>query len=195
MADSLARRWRDAFWQTSQTYETAQRLREAANTERLGLWTQELTSVVIETCRAVGWQAAAKRNILDLLPIRRQEYLALDVMAFAESKSKWRFPVAVVELENSKRDDVVGYSLWKVLCVRSALRIVFCYRRDVEQGTKLLRYLSDEVFQAFDLQDRAGIEGQTLLVIGSRSDAVNFPYGFFKWWELSHNASSFSLFR
>src|SRR5690242_10754428 len=111
MTDSLARRWRDAFWQTSQAYETAQRLREAANTERLELWTQELTSVVIETCRAVGWQAAARKNILDLLPISRQEYLALDVMAFAESQSKWRFPVAVIELENSKRDDVVGYSL------------------------------------------------------------------------------------
>ena len=195
MSDSLARRWRDAFWQTSQAYETAQRLREGANTQRLGLWTQELTSVVIETCRIVGWQAAAKRNILDLLPIRRQEYLALDVMAFAESQSKWRFPVAVIELENSKRDDVVGYSLWKVLCVRAALRIVFCYRRDNEQATNLLRYLSDEVFQAINLKDRPGIEGQTLLVIGSRSDAANFPYGFFKWWELSHNASSFSLFR
>jgi hypothetical protein len=195
MADSLARRWRDAFWQTSQTYETAQRLREAANTERLELWTQELTSVVIETCRAVGWQAAARRNILDLLPISRQEYLALDVMAFAESQSKWRFPVAVIELENSKRDDVVGYSLWKVLCVRAALRIVFCYRRDLDQGTILLRYLSDEVFQAFELQDRAGIEGQTLLVIASRSDAANFPYGFFKWWELSHDTSRFTLFR
>jgi len=193
MASSLAHRWRDAFWQTSQAYETAQRLREAANTERLGIWTQDLTSVVIETCRAIGWQAAAKRNVLDLLPIRRQEYLALDVMAFAESQNKWRFPVAVMELENSQRNDVVGYSLWKVLCVRAALRIVFCYRRGVEQSTSLLRYLSDEVFQSLNIEDRTALEGQTLLVIGSRSDAAHFPYGFFKWWELSHNSSRFSL--
>ena len=193
MAISHAHRWRDAFWQTSQAYETAQRLREAANTERLGLWTQELTSVVIETYRAVGWQAAAKRNVLDLLPIQRQEYLALDVMAFAESRNKWRFPIAVVELENSKRDDVVGYSLWKVLCVRAALRIVFCYRRDVEQSTSLLRYLSDEVFQSLRMEDRTALNGQTLLVIGSRSDAVHFPYGFLSGG--SYNLSRFSLLR
>lgn len=148
MASNLARHWRDAFWQTSQAYETAQRLREAANTERLGLWTQELTSVVIETCQAVGLQAAAKRNILDLLPIRRQEYLAIDVMTFPRSRTR-------------------------PCCVTWAARFS----------------------SPLALEDRAKIEGQTLLVIGSRSDAARFPYGFFKWWELSHNSSSFSLIR
>lgn len=195
MESSLAHRWRDAFWQTSQAFETAQRLREAANTERLGLWTQELTTVVIETCHSIGWQAAAKNNLLNLLPIHRQEYLALDVMAFAESQNKWRFPVAVIELENSKKNEVVGYSLWKVLCVRASLRIVFCYRRDNQKAESLLHYLSNEVFQSFDIKDRANIEGQTLLVIGSRDDAERFPYGFFKWWKLDHNSARFNLVR
>lgn len=33
-----------------------------------------------------------------------------------------------MELENSRDSERIAYSLWKVLCVRAELRIVFCYR-------------------------------------------------------------------
>ena len=75
----------------------------------------------------------------------RSEYLALDAVAFEATQkaplSRWPFPVAVFELENSRQDAKVTYSLWKVLCVRAPLRVVFCYRRDVSAGSALVRHL------------------------------------------------------
>lgn len=191
MSDALLQNWQDAFWQTSQAYEASQRLRHAASTERLAIWTQELTTVVIGACSALGWKAAAKRNVLDYLPVPREEYLSLDVMAFAGNGKTWEFPIAVMELENSKSDVTVGYSLWKVLCVRAELRLVYCYRRNVDESTRLLEYLTAEVFQAFKTEDRAKIGGRTIVVVGSKSDAHRFPYDFFKWRELDHGTGKF----
>lgn len=141
----------------------------------------------------MGWQASAKWHELDLLPMRGSEYLALDIMAFAGGDRRWRFPVAAIELENSRSDDRIAYSLWKVLCVRANLRIVFCYRPDAQQGAGLVRLLADDVVHALSLTERARLDGETVVVVGSRADAELFPYGFFKWWRLEPNTSEFEL--
>jgi hypothetical protein len=65
----------------------------------------ETVGVVAEVCREMGWQTAARRRRADVLPISRSEYLALDAMAFAPLSAGWPFPVAVFELENSRKDD------------------------------------------------------------------------------------------
>lgn len=114
-------------------------------------------------------------------------------MAFARGDNRWRFPVGVMELENSRDDDRIAYALWKVLCVRADLRIVFCYRHRAEEGSKLVRFLRNEVVSAIDLADRIALDGETLLVVGSRADSATFPYGFFKWWRLETNTGSFRL--
>jgi len=93
----------------------------------------------------MGWQTAVKWHRGNVLPISRNEYLALDAMTFAPASVAWPFPVAVFELENSRQDDKVAYSLRKVLCVRVPLRIVFCYRHDVTVGSALVRHLDDAV--------------------------------------------------
>jgi hypothetical protein len=56
----------------------------------------------------------ASGELPEALPESRHEYLALDVMAFAPGEQRWRFPVAVMELENSQAEDRIAYSLWKV---------------------------------------------------------------------------------
>jgi hypothetical protein len=117
---------------TVQRHESFALLREAAIRGQLAKWTGALTGVVCSTCEAMGWKAAAKGNRSTLLPVPRQEYLALDVVAFEPAGDRrWRFPIAAIELENSREDDKVAYSLWKVLCTRADLRIVFCYRKTV----------------------------------------------------------------
>ena len=83
----------------------------------------------------MGWRGAARGHRSDLLPVARSEYLALDIVAFETTGDRrWRFPVAVFELENSPADDLVAYALWKILCVRASLRVMFCYRRDAATG-------------------------------------------------------------
>lgn len=169
-------------------------LREAALGGRLMTWTKALTAASVETCARLGWEASAKGHESELLPVRRGEYLGMDVIAFAPGEPRWRFPLAVMELENQTLEDAIAYSLWKVLCVRASLRVVFCYRKEAAQAGPLKSHLEDEVIGSMDLRTRAALEGDTLLVIGRRAGAETFPHGFFAWWRLDANTGRFENF-
>jgi hypothetical protein len=188
----LAKDWFSRFMEVVQKHESSTPLREAAIQGQLGRWTTALTDVICATCAVNEWESSAKGHLTTLLPVARSEYLALDVVAFErEGERRWRFPIAAFELENSRDDDLVAYSLWKVLCVRTKLRVVFCYRRDVAEGNCLVRYLSEQVAHAMEIQDRAALSGETMLIVGSRSEAATFPYGFFKEWMFDLNIGKF----
>src|SRR5690242_12583010 len=105
MAHALASQWFSGFMETARRHESAGALREAALASQLRDWTRALTAVVVGSCGAIGWQGAAKGHQSRLLPVSRQEYLGLDVIAFEpEGQRRWRFPIAVFELENSTED-------------------------------------------------------------------------------------------
>jgi len=192
MAHALAERWFTKFMETVRGHEAAGLLRDAAIRAQLGEWTRALTAVVVATCEAMEWRGAAKGHRSSLLPVSRQEYLGLDVIAFESAgQRRWRFPIAVFELENSTEDDRVAYSLWKVLCIRTQLRVVFCYRQDGAEGARLVRHLSVEVAKAMELSERAALVGETLVVVGSRDESKSFPYGFFKDWVFDTNVGRF----
>jgi hypothetical protein len=193
MEEGIAPCWYQRFIETLQQHPSAPALKDAALQQQLGKWTELLTAVVVAACQSSAWAAAARGHRSSLLPVSRQEYLSLDVVAFEQvGDRRWRFPVAIFELENGRADDAVAHSLWKVLCVRAALRVVFCYRPDTAQGSRLVRQLSDEVARAMEVQDRAALSGQTLLIVGSRNDAATFPYGFFKDWLFDTNSARFA---
>jgi len=186
--------WKEAFLRTVQHYENAGLLRSAAQDERLADWTAHLTGAVVQTCDSLGWVSAAKGNKLHILPVPHCEYLTLDVMAFSPtSAGGWCFPVAVAELENSPDERRIAYSLWKVLCVRSDLRIVFCYRRSFDDAPKLVSYLGRVVVAALTIEDRMSLKGETYVVVGGKNDSAAFPYGFFKWWQLDKNTGNFNV--
>ena len=185
--------WRATFNDVVQRRQDAAALKEASMNGSLRKWTQLLTGAVVETCENLGWSASAIGHKLELLPVAQSEYLALDVMAFGDGQQRWRFPRAVIELENSLKDDRIAYSLWKVLCVRAELRVVICYRRTSSGAGSLVQFLSDQVLGGMGVHGRVMLEGQTLVVIGSREESAYFPYGFFKWWELNVNTGKFQL--
>jgi hypothetical protein len=192
MEGSLAEEWYAKFMETLPRHDASTGLRDAALKVELAPWTQALTAIVVGTCEGMGWKSAARGHRSSLLPVPRQEYLGLDVVAFEPAGDRrWRFPVAVFKLENSLADDRVAYSLWKVLCVRAQLRVVFCYREDSTAGSKLVRHLGTEVAQAIKGTERPGLVGDTLLVVGSRNESRTFPYGFFKEWLFDANLGRF----
>lgn len=184
--------WQSAFWEAIQAPQNAGAFKDAAVYERLGDWTRTITTVAVTVCKSMGWQASAKGHRLELLPEARNEYLALDLMAFPDGEKQWRFPVAAMEFENSKKDDRVAYSLWKILCVQAKLRALFCYRRNPEEGVALVRSLREDVVGAMGLVSRAALGGETVVIIGNRDESATFPYGFFKWWILDTNTGSFT---
>ena len=194
MMDELPTRFRAALMETLSDENHAGPLREAALAARLMSWTRALTSAAIDTCSRLGWDASAKGHESQLLPVSRGEYLGLDVIAFARDERRWRFPLAVMELENQVREDAIAYSLWKILSVRATLRVLFCYRKEASQAGPLKTHLQDEVIGSMNLGTRAALEGDTLLVIGRRAEAETFPHGFFAWWQLDANTGRFENF-
>jgi len=194
MADELSSRFRAALMDTLKEERHAEPLRAAALGGRLMPWTKAITSAAVDACARLGWIASAKGHTSELLPVSRGEYLGLDVIAFARGERRWRFPLAVMELENQAREDVIAYSLWKLLSVRATLRVLFCYRKEASKAGPLKTHLQNEVVEAMDLGTRAALEGNTLLVIGRRADAETFPNGFFAWWQLDANTGRFENF-
>jgi hypothetical protein len=193
MACGLADQWFGKFIEMVRHHDASVTLRDAALAAELGPWTRALTTIVVGSCEEMGWKSAARGHRSSLLPVPRQEYLGLDVVAFEPAGDRrWRFPVAVFELENNLADDRVAYSLWKVLCVRAQLRVVFCYREDSTEGSRLVGHLSTEVARAIKDSERTGLGGETLLVVGSRNESRTFPYGFFKDWLLDASLGRFA---
>lgn len=174
--------------------KAATKLREAAVAGDLTRWTQALTSLVARSLRELGLEVAAKGHRCSTLPVEREEYLALDVAAFPGAECAWRFPVAVCELENSATDAVVAYALWKVLCIRNALRVVICYRGVRSDAPRLIELLTDSVVGAMPLTDRERLRADTLVLVGSRNESHTFPYGFFQAWRLNRNLGRFETF-
>jgi hypothetical protein len=192
---SLDTHWRSAFFDVVQQPEYAIRLKEASLRNANSQWTQTLTDAVVAVCQAQDWIAAAKGHPLQFLPEARSEYLGIDVIGFERNDHRWLFPIAAIELENSQKNDRIAYSLWKVLCLRAKLRMVFCYRPSPDAGTDLIRFLDTDVLYSMRIEDRLNLEGDTLVVMGYRNKSDTFPYGFFKWWKLDSNIGRFGIFR
>lgn len=172
--------------------QTGDALREAALAGQLGPWTRHLTTACVQACESMNLQASAKGHKLDLLPVARSEYLSLDVVAFPAEGRRWRFPSIIAELENQQAFDFIAYSLWKVLSVRAGLRIVFCYRKEEGKAGELVRRLKTDVIDALGVKSRLALEGETLVVVGTRSESGTFPYGFFSWWRLNAGTGIFN---
>lgn len=182
----LAAQWRECFMQQVQRYDLSEQLKKASR-QGTRTWTKSMTKAVLQTCSVMGWEAAARGYKGISLPVSRSEYLSIDVTAFVPGSSRWLFPVAVMELENQQIDSYIAYNLWKLLCVRADLRVVYCYRPEAEQGRALMQLLSQEVVGALSVVQRTTLVGETVVVVGSYAAAERFPYGYFKWWRLDKN--------
>lgn len=192
MNRSLATRWLGQFHDALDgDRELSAELRDASMRRQLKRWTIALTRAVVRSIETLGLTAAARQNAGTALPLTQQEYLGQDVMAFHPGPRGWHFPVIVAELENAPDDRRVAYSLWKTLCIRCELRIVFCYRADPADAPLLITTLATEVVRELPISDRARLDGETIVVVGSRDESATFPNGFFQGWKLNTNTGRF----
>lgn len=169
-------------------------MKEAFLSASLSKWTRLLTGIVVQVCKGLELSASAKGQKSTLFPIARSEYLSCDVIAFSDNQKRWRFPTVIAKLENSNREDQIAYSLWKVLSIRSDLRLVFCYRNSHEKINSLLYHLRDEVIEAMGILRRVNLHGETIIVVESRNASDTFPYCYFAWWQLNKNTGNSEKF-
>lgn len=191
---SIIESWREDFFKIVVSDKFAEDLKASSLLGNLKDWTKLLTDVVVSVCERNNWLAASKGHRLTKMPESREEYLGIDVMAFEVSENPWLFPKAVIELDNSIRDEKISYALWKVLNVNASLRVVFCYRPEVQRGTQLIKYLSNQVIKSMSIMRCSELKGETLVVVGYRNRAETFPYSFFKWWILNTNTGQFEQY-
>ncbi|PSB02353.1 hypothetical protein [Merismopedia glauca] len=189
MSQSIGKLWQTKFEKLLHQGNYGESLQQS---QGLGNWTKAMTSAVVVTCQLMGWQASAKGYPLANKTVATSEFLALDVMAFASDYGQWQFPIAVMELENNP--DRIDYSLWKVLCLRVPLRIVFCYCRSPSDRVHKIETLRNRIIQPMPVAERIAITGETLIVVGSMEHLDIFPHSFFKWWELNANTGNFQVF-
>jgi len=192
---NLPIQFRSAFFDVVQQPEYAASLKDASIRKAKREWTQTMTSVVVAVCQSQNWIAAAKGYAMQSLPEARSEYLGIDVIGFERDSQRWSFPIVAIELENSQNDNRIAYSLWKVLCLRTKLRMVFCYRPSPEAGPDLIRFLNTDVLDSMKMEERLNLDGNTIVVMGYRNKSDTFPYGFFRWWILDTNIGKFETLR
>lgn len=161
-----------ALWGELQNSPLGSQLKSAADGARLNPWTQLLTEVTVRACQAAGWAAAARNVTQPVLPIKRSEYLAVDVMAFSTG-SGWRRPVAAIELENSPRVPLIAYAVWKVSSVLCQFACVICYRKRWGDVPDLVEQISDEVLAQMQPSH------PFLMIVGTRGRAATFPDAYF----------------
>jgi hypothetical protein len=192
MTDELLIRWKTSFFKLLESDLRANQLKEASIEENLDTWTKLLTGIVTDNCRAIGWTTAALGHKCNTLPVSRSEYLSLDIMAFNKGRARWQFPIAVFELENKRDPNYISYALWKLLCVRASLRVLFCYRPTPKEGSDLVSLLNQEVIQPIPVEERVKVDGSLILCVGNRHHAGTFPYDFFRWWEFDKDTGTFT---
>ena len=172
----------------------AESLKSTSLQQDLASWTSHLTAAVVRSCELAGWAAAARWNPSQRLPIGGKEYLGMDVTAFPQvvpDAPTWPLPIAVFELENSRTDTRVAYSLWKVMCIRAELRVVFAYRPDWPQSRGLVQAVQATVVGSMTPEERITMGGETILIVGNRGEGETFPWGYFKRWRLDTNLGRF----
>jgi hypothetical protein len=87
------------------------------------------------------------------------------------------------ELENAREFDAVGYALWKVANVKTPLAALFCYCRQQREIPPFVTRLADEVLRQLPL-----LEGELVIVVGTRSASETFPDGYFRVFEWEPNS-------
>lgn len=106
------------------------------------------------------------------------EYLKIDAFFISNSdydrlikktRKGWDpfvLPQTVIELENSNDKNKISYCLWKILCIRSPLRVLICYQDGTTKVKRLRKHLEGVIQQGHLMK---GAEGDLLVIIGDES--------------------------
>lgn len=170
------RQWVESF------IESLFELRNRANNKKYynsdSRWTEFIVKEVMKEAmgKKIGCRVACRdQNDRE----NSGEYLNIDAMFFDNSayesrayldvKEKTNYdprvlPLVVVEHENAGSDnDKIAHCLWKLLCLRSQLRVLICYQEDIDKMRKFL----ENTIRVGKLAE--GLIGELLVIIGDSS--------------------------
>lgn len=119
------------------------------------------------------------------------EYLNIDGLFFdnndyndsiPEGHDPRVLPSAAIELENNYSQDKIAYCLWKLMCIRTPIRILICYQSNAENLTRLKNHLENVMLKGNLTKDN---KADVIVIIGDESVADEKPwkdyYSVFEW--------------
>ena len=113
------------------------------------------------------------------------EYLNIDAMFIdnteydlaEEGNAKYDpfvLPRVVIELENNSDCQRISYCLWKILCVRSRIRVLICYQKNRDDVNSLRGRLEEVIWQGSLMK---GTDGDLLIIIDDESVESKASWG------------------
>ncbi|NOR48540.1 MAG: hypothetical protein GQ533_10945 [Methanosarcinaceae archaeon] len=127
-------------------------------------WTAGMMTILDQVGKELGCDVIRKRP--DAINKEDSgEYLTIDVMFFDEKESaEYIFPRVVIEHENSKSVEKIEYCLWKILCIRSPIRVLICYQDGEEKVEALRKHLENNIWNGSLMK---GDSGDLIVLIGN----------------------------
>lgn len=99
-----------------------------------------------------------------------------------EEYDPFALPQAVVELENKYDVRKISSCLWKILCVRAAIRVIICYQQGADKVKTLKQHLENIIWQGSLMK---GTDGDLLVIIGDdnilREESCGKYFTVFEW--------------
>jgi len=138
-------------------------------------WTQFIGCVINSVAEKVDCYAAMRRSH----PNNGEysgEYLNIDAIFIPEAfyDSKWEkgrskdwdpfvLPAVAIEFENSYDYSKIMYCIWKMICLRTSLRVLISYQANAENVVLLKTYVEKEISKRKLME---GEKGDLLIIIG-----------------------------
>ena len=105
-----------------------------------------------------------------------------DRLEFGKDYDPFVLPQMAVELENRYNLGKISYCLWKLLCIRSPLRVLICYQKS-KSGLRILPKRLSAVIKKGRLAE--GDSGQLLVIVGDETPGEDVAweeyYSAFEW--------------
>jgi hypothetical protein len=105
------------------------------------------------------------------------EYFDIDAVFFdnahyerEKDQHRWErwdpfvLPKAAVELENNYDFNQISYCLWKLMCIRTSVRVLVCYQNSTKDDDSLKNHLENVIRQGSLMK---GAQGDLLVIIGN----------------------------
>ena len=85
-------------------------------------------------------------------------------IGIGDNEDPFALPAAVVELENNFDFNKIVYCAWKILCVRTPIRALICYQKEMDKVKSLAKHLEDVIWQRGLLK---GDNGDLFIIVGN----------------------------
>jgi len=85
-------------------------------------------------------------------------------IGMSEHEDPFALPRAVVELEKSLDINKIVCCLWKLLCIRTPIRVLICYQKNMDKILSLVKHLEEVIWQRGLLK---GDDGYLYIIIGN----------------------------